>query len=47
MPAATEVVRGYPAKEILNVIFREADVFTAGAAQYDDMTVLLFGLNSE
>jgi sigma-B regulation protein RsbU (phosphoserine phosphatase) len=47
MQAAAEAVRDLPAKEILNALFRSADDFTAGAPQYDDMTLLVLRLTVE
>ena len=47
MQAAVEAVRERSAKEILDVVFRGADEFAAGAPQHDDMTLLIFGLNRD
>ena len=47
MQTAAEAVRDRPAKEILDAVFRIADEFTAGAPQYDDMTMLIFGLTRQ
>jgi phosphoserine phosphatase RsbU/P len=44
MQAAVEAVCDRSSQEILDVVFRAADVFTAGAPQHDDMTLLIFRL---
>jgi sigma-B regulation protein RsbU (phosphoserine phosphatase) len=41
MQAVAERENGRSVKAILDAIFAEADVFTAGAKQYDDMTLLI------
>ena len=38
-------VRDRPAEEVLNAIFADADKFTAGAPQHDDMTMLILKLD--
>jgi phosphoserine phosphatase RsbU/P len=45
MQAAAEAVRDLPAKDVVDALFRAADAFTAGAPQYDDMTLLVLRLN--
>jgi sigma-B regulation protein RsbU (phosphoserine phosphatase) len=45
MQAAVEAVCERSSQEILDVVFRAADVFTAGAPQHDDMTLLVLKLN--
>ncbi len=45
MLAAACKASAQPAQGILEAIFAEADAFTAGAAQYDDMSLLLFKLD--
>jgi hypothetical protein len=47
MQAVAEAEREHSCEEILGAIFRAADAFTAGAPQYDDMTLLLFRLVPE
>jgi len=42
--ASAERVRGKGAPEILSEIFKDADAFTAGAPQHDDMTLLVLKL---
>jgi len=44
--AAAEKVRDKPAGEILRSIFNDADRFTAGAPQHDDMTMLVLKLEA-
>ncbi len=44
MQTAVAAVRDRSSQEILDVVFRAADVFTAGAPQHDDMTLLIFRL---
>jgi len=44
MQAAVEAARNRSSQEILDVVFRAADAFTAGAPQHDDMTLLIFKL---
>jgi len=44
MQTSVEAVRDRSSQEILDVVFRAADVFTAGAPQHDDMTLLIFRL---
>lgn len=46
MQVAVEAVRDRASQEILDVVFRAADVFTAGAKQHDDMTLLVFRLTN-
>jgi sigma-B regulation protein RsbU (phosphoserine phosphatase) len=43
--AAVAAVRERSSKEVLGAVFREADAFTAGAPQYDDMTLLVFAVS--
>ena len=45
MQGVVDRLRGRPAAEILETLFLGADDFAAGAPQYDDMTLLVFGLN--
>jgi len=44
MIASAEKVRDREAQEILSHIFKDADAFTAGAPQHDDMTMLVLKL---
>ena len=44
MIASAEKVKDKPAGEILRAIFDDADAFTAGAPQHDDMTILVLKL---
>jgi sigma-B regulation protein RsbU (phosphoserine phosphatase) len=44
MLTAARVARTASAQESLQAIFRTADQFTAGAAQHDDMTLLVMKL---
>jgi sigma-B regulation protein RsbU (phosphoserine phosphatase) len=44
MLTATSVAESASADEILQAIFQSADRFTAGAAQHDDMTLLIMKL---
>ena len=44
--ASAEKVMSKPACEILRDIFRDADAFTAGAPQHDDMTLLVLKLEA-
>ncbi|AXC13601.1 Serine phosphatase RsbU, regulator of sigma subunit [Acidisarcina polymorpha] len=46
MMAAAASANGASASEVLKIIFAEADKFTAGAPQHDDMTLLILKLNS-
>jgi sigma-B regulation protein RsbU (phosphoserine phosphatase) len=46
MMAAAAKASDSRAEEILRSIFAEADTFTAGAPQHDDMTLLILKLNS-
>ena len=45
MIAAALPVRNRSADEVLRAIMAAADAFTAGAAQHDDMTLLILKLN--
>jgi sigma-B regulation protein RsbU (phosphoserine phosphatase) len=45
MMAAAAAAKGYTANEVLQTVFAEADKFTAGAAQHDDMTLLILKLD--
>ena len=45
MMAAAAAARHSPAKEVLHAIFADADSFTAGAPQHDDMTLLIVKLD--
>ena len=47
MQAVAEGMRDRPLPEILEAIFCGADEFTAGAPQYDDMTVLMLRVNRD
>jgi sigma-B regulation protein RsbU (phosphoserine phosphatase) len=44
MIASAQKVKDEPAEEILRAIFDDADAFTAGAPQHDDMTMLVLKL---
>ena len=44
MIASAQKVKDEPAGEILRAIFNDADAFTAGAPQHDDMTMLVLKL---
>jgi phosphoserine phosphatase RsbU/P len=44
MQAEVKAVRDRSSQEILDVVFHAADVFTAGAPQHDDTTLLVFRL---
>ena len=46
MMAAATAARDLPAAEVLRAIFVEADTFTTGAPQHDDMTLLIVKLDS-
>jgi sigma-B regulation protein RsbU (phosphoserine phosphatase) len=45
MMAAAIIEKDASADEVLRTIFAEADKFTAGAPQHDDMTVLILKLD--
>jgi serine phosphatase RsbU (regulator of sigma subunit) len=38
---AVRAMRAAPAREILEHVVKSADVFVAGAPQYDDMTLIV------
>jgi sigma-B regulation protein RsbU (phosphoserine phosphatase) len=46
MMAAAASAKDAPARVVLDTIFAEADKFTAGAPQHDDMTMLILKLDS-
>jgi sigma-B regulation protein RsbU (phosphoserine phosphatase) len=46
MIESLSAVRNRPADDVLRAMFADADNFTAGAAQHDDMTLLVLRLNS-
>lgn len=46
MIASAQLCRDKTADEVLKDLFRDADAFTAGAPQHDDMTVLVLKLES-
>jgi sigma-B regulation protein RsbU (phosphoserine phosphatase) len=45
MIAAAAAAKDCPADEVLRTVFAEADKFTAGAPQHDDMTLLILKLD--
>lgn len=45
MMAAAAAAKGCQASEVLQAVFAEADKFTAGAPQHDDMTLLILKLD--
>ena len=47
MIAAARKVRDRSAQEVLNALFADADAFTAGAPQHDDMTMLILKLDGQ